>query len=86
VLHALILRFQREMHFADGLPLTLCWSYLARGAPHLREVGLVSATARAALALRHAMSTSLTGLDLRNMEPVRCWVGDAPAPGAACGR
>jgi hypothetical protein len=39
--------------------------YLARSAPHLREVGLVTTTASTALALRHAISTSLTGLDLR---------------------
>jgi hypothetical protein len=42
--------------------------YLARSAPHLREVGLVNATMRAALALRHAVSTSLTGLDLRRID------------------
>jgi hypothetical protein len=39
--------------------------YLARSAPHLREVALVNANARGVLALRHAISTSLTGLDLR---------------------
>jgi hypothetical protein len=42
--------------------------YLARSAPHLREVGLAYASGGATLALRHAISTSLTGLDLRNAE------------------
>jgi hypothetical protein len=42
--------------------------YLARSAPHLREVGLVNVNTRAVLALRHAISTSLTGLDLRYID------------------
>jgi hypothetical protein len=42
--------------------------YLARSAPYLREVGLVNGSSRAVLALRHAISTSLTGLDLRYID------------------
>jgi hypothetical protein len=51
--------------FAEITPFV---RYLARSAPHLREVGLANATAGAALALRHAVSTSLTGLDIRYMD------------------
>jgi hypothetical protein len=50
--------------------LTPFMRYLARSAPHLREVGLVNTCFRGALALRHAVSTSLTGLALRHMTGV----------------
>jgi hypothetical protein len=50
------------------IAVTQFMRYLARNAPHLREVGLVRATGKAVLALRHAASTSLTGLDLRYIE------------------
>jgi hypothetical protein len=52
----------------DMTEMTPFMRYLARSAPHLREVGLVNASASAVVALRHAVSTSLTGLDLRYIE------------------
>jgi hypothetical protein len=51
----------------DMAEITTFVRYLARSAPHLREVSLASVSAGAALALRHAISTSLIGLDLRDM-------------------
>jgi hypothetical protein len=42
--------------------------YLARCAPHLREVGLFCADESAVLPLRRTISTKLTSLDLRHIE------------------